>query len=34
MGKDTINFLKELQEYEYTLSGNDHVWKILFKNHI
>lgn len=26
-------FLKELQRFDYTLSGIDHIWKILFKNH-
>ena len=27
-------FLKELQRFDYTLSGIDHVWKILFKNYL
>jgi hypothetical protein len=29
----TFQFLKELVRFDYTLSGTDHVWNILFKNH-
>ncbi len=29
----TYQFLKELERFDYTLSGIDHVWNILFKNH-
>ncbi len=31
MNKETIHFLKEIQEFDYSLSGRDHLWKVLFK---
>ena len=31
--ENTFQFLKELERFDYTLSGIDRVWNILFKNH-
>lgn len=31
--KNTFQFLKELERFDYLLSSTDHVWNILFKNH-
>ena len=31
--ENTFQFLRELGKFDYTLTGTDHVWNILFKNH-